>query len=108
MKKRAWGHWEVLCEGDGYKVKKIVVNPRKSLSYQRHQHRDEHWVVIGGKAMVEVKDSLSDRGFHLGKNESIDIPKITWHQLGNDTKEPLEIIEVSTGDIINEEDIERK
>ena len=33
---RPWGRYEILAEGDSHKVKTILVNPGKRLSYQRH------------------------------------------------------------------------
>ena len=47
---RPWGSWHVLDEGPGYKVKRIEVNPHSRLSYQTHEHRSEHWVIVSGKA----------------------------------------------------------
>ena len=47
---RPWGSWHVIDEGDGYKVKRIHVAPGQRLSYQTHEHRSEHWVVIAGTA----------------------------------------------------------
>lgn len=99
---RDWGYWDVLLEGDGYKVKQIVVNPMSKLSYQRHQHRTEYWVIVSGEATIvgEGITRTTDSSYYIGKT--------CWHQLINNTRKPLKIVEVSTGKIINEEDIERK
>jgi mannose-6-phosphate isomerase-like protein (cupin superfamily) len=45
---RPWGKWTILDEGDGdgLKVKRIEVKPHARLSYQTHDHRAEHWVVV--------------------------------------------------------------
>ena len=51
---RPWGSWHVIDEGDGYKVKRIHVTPGQRLSYQTHEHRSEHWVVIAGTATCVV------------------------------------------------------
>ena len=51
---RPWGSWHVLDEGDGYKVKRINVHPGQRLSYQTHEHRSEHWVVIFGTATCVI------------------------------------------------------
>src|SRR5688500_5517343 len=51
---RPWGSWHVIDEGDGYKVKRIHVAPGQRLSYQTHEHRSEHWVVIAGTATCVV------------------------------------------------------
>ena len=57
---RPWG-WYKNIEGNdlsGFKVKRIGVYPGKKLSLQSHNHRSEHWVIIKGKAKVQVgKDS---------------------------------------------------
>ena len=45
-----WGSWQVLEPGDGYKVKRIEVQPGHRLSYQTHSRRSEHWVVVAGIA----------------------------------------------------------
>src|SRR5690349_10916390 len=51
---RPWGSWHVLDEGEGYKIKRIEVNPRSRLSYQTHQHRAELWIVVSGVATYVV------------------------------------------------------
>ena len=47
---RPWGAWFVLEEGPGYKVKRIEVRPGQRLSYQTHDRRAEHWVIVQGTA----------------------------------------------------------
>ena len=49
---RPWGRWEVLDTGEGFAVKRITVNPGAILSLQLHHHREEHWVVVRGRARV--------------------------------------------------------
>lgn len=102
--KRPWGTYEILDEKYGYKVKKIVVKPHNRLSLQKHLHRAEHWVVIKGCALVIKgnKETIVNTG------ESIYIPKNTWHRLEHIGFLPLEIIEVQTGEYLEEDDIERK
>ena len=51
---RPWGAYEVLAEGEGYKVKRIEVKPGHRLSLQMHQNRSEHWVVVSGEAIVTL------------------------------------------------------
>ena len=46
---RPWGSWHVIDEGDGYKVKRIVVDPAQRLSYQTHDHRAEHWSGVAAR-----------------------------------------------------------
>jgi mannose-1-phosphate guanylyltransferase/mannose-6-phosphate isomerase len=100
---RPWGSYTVLEEGERYKIKRIVVKTKASLSLQRHLHRSEHWVVIKGTALVEV----DGKKIYLHENESTFIPKSSPHRLSNPGKIPLVIIEVQNGEYIGEDDIER-
>ncbi|MBM3943966.1 MAG: mannose-1-phosphate guanylyltransferase/mannose-6-phosphate isomerase [SAR202 cluster bacterium] len=100
---RPWGWYEVLDRGEGFQVKRITVNPRQALSLQRHRRRAEHWVVVRGEARVH-KDGET---FVLKQNQSAYVPQGTRHRLSNDGDEPLEIIEVQSGDYLGEDDIER-
>ena len=49
---RPWGTWEVIEEGNRFKVKRLTVTPGQSISLQKHMHRSEHWVVVEGTAIV--------------------------------------------------------
>ena len=100
---RPWGWFEILEEALSYKVKLIQIDPGKSISLQRHQKRSEHWVVVQGIAIVQ-KDNQK---FELNQNQStyIDINEV--HCLSNKTNEILQIIEVQSGEYIDEDDIVR-
>ncbi len=100
---RPWGWFETIEEGESFKVKRIQINPRKSISLQRHQKRSEHWVVVLGKAIVQ-KDNQE---FELNQNESTYIDKNQVHRLSNKSNEILQIIEVQSGEYLGEDDIER-
>ncbi|MGH8182753.1 MAG: mannose-1-phosphate guanylyltransferase/mannose-6-phosphate isomerase [Rhodanobacteraceae bacterium] len=100
---RPWGWYDSLEKGPGFQVKRIGVNPGASLSLQMHHRRAEHWVVVSGVGRV----TNGDRAFDLHANESTYIPIGTRHRLENLTSEPLEIIEVQTGDYLGEDDIVR-
>jgi mannose-1-phosphate guanylyltransferase/mannose-6-phosphate isomerase len=100
---RPWGSFEAIDQGPRFQVKRIVVDPGKKLSLQRHQHRAEHWVVVRGQAQVTVGEEI----FILEENQSTYIPPGTIHRLENPKDMPLEIIEVQSGDYLGEDDIER-
>ena len=100
---RPWGYYEVLAEGATFKVKRLMVHPGAKLSLQLHQHRSEHWVVVGGEAEV-VND---DQVMWLAVNQSTYIPQKTRHRLSNPGKEPLYVIEVQSGCYLGEDDITR-
>ena len=57
---RNWGWYRVLDEQAGYKVKELVIEPGKSLSMQRHQHRAEHWYVLKGQVTIGTLNVSSD------------------------------------------------
>ena len=100
---RPWGWFETLEESASYKVKRIQINPGKSISLQRHQQRSEHWVVVKGVATI-IKDQ---KKFNLTKNQSTYIEKNQIHQIENTTDQILQIIEVQSGNYLGEDDIER-
>jgi glyoxylate utilization-related uncharacterized protein len=74
----------VLEEGPGYKIKRIAVKPKASLSLQLHRHRSEHWVVISGEAEVV----RGEQGLLLHANESSYIPAGAMHRLANGNGRP--------------------
>jgi len=100
---RQWGYYVVLEEGQMYKVKRLCVLPGRSLSYQFHHHRAEHWIVVKGTAKV-VKDGQEE---FLHENESVYVPKSLMHRIENPGKIELHIIEVQTGGYLEEDDIVR-
>jgi len=100
---RPWGSYTVLEKGEGYKIKRVALNPGAKLSLQLHRKRSEHWVVVSGVAKV-TRDGET---FLVHTNESTYIPVNTKHRLENPGEVPLQIIEVQNGDYVEEDDIER-
>ena len=100
---RPWGRWTVLGEGEGYKVKRIEVNPGHRLSLQRHASRSEHWVVVVGTAKV----TIGDRTSFVQAQESTFVPVGTDHRIENPGSHLLVIIEIQNGAYLGEDDIVR-
>ena len=100
---RPWGSYTLLEQGAGYKIKKIIVAPGRRLSLQTHAQRSEHWVVISGTARVQRGEETVD----VGINQSTYIPRGVKHRLENRGETPLEIIEVQSGEYVEEDDITR-
>ena len=98
---RPWGSWHVIDDGPGYKVKRIHVKPGERLSYQTHEHRSEHWLVISGTATFVV-DGVTTTA---GPGEHVDVVAGAAHRIGNDTAEPVVIIEIQRGAYTGEDDI---
>jgi mannose-1-phosphate guanylyltransferase len=100
---RPWGKYDSVDNGDGYKVKRLTVNPGAKLSVQMHYHRSEHWVIVAGKARVHYGSESMD----LNVNESTYHDKEVVHALENLCDTPLELIEVQVGSYLGEDDIVR-
>ncbi len=98
---RSWGKYTLLTESEGYKVRKIEMDPGASLTMQMHYHRSEHWTVISGTGKIII----NDRESIFTENQSTYIPMGVKHKLSNPGKIPLIIIEVQSGKYINEDDI---
>ena len=81
----------------------MEVLPDRRLSYQRHEKRSEHWVVVEGEAVV----TLEGKEVRLSPGGSIDIPQMAAHRILNPGKGPLVFIEVQRGDYFGEDDIIR-
>jgi len=99
---RPWGWTLRLVDMAGYRVNQIRLRPGKSITLQKHRNRAEHWIVVEGTARVT-------RGLEqltLQADESTYITRGMEHRLENPGSAPLVIIEVQTGEFL-EEDIER-
>lgn len=100
---RPWGTYTTLESGERFKIKRIVVKPKASLSLQMHHHRSEHWIVVSGMAVI-VNDDLE---LMLNTNESTFIRAGHRHRLTNPGVIDLVMIEVQSGDYLGEDDIVR-
>jgi mannose-1-phosphate guanylyltransferase/mannose-6-phosphate isomerase len=100
---RPWGWYDCIDEGARFKVKRIQVKPKASLSLQKHLHRAEHWIVVTGTAEIINGDKV----LTLTENQSTYIPLGEVHRLINPGNTPLEIIEVQSGSYLGEDDIIR-
>ena len=45
---RPWGRYESLSEGEGFRSKRIGVNPGAAVSLESNKHRSGQWVVVEG------------------------------------------------------------
>jgi len=112
--KRPWGSYTVLDTSKGFslkakppafgwKIKLVEVEPRQRLSLQFHRRRAEHWVVVDGKAKIQHGKTTK----YIRPNQSIYIPASKTHRIENPLNRPLKIVEVQTGDYLEEDDIVR-
>ena len=100
---RPWGYYNCIEKGSNWQVKEISVNPKSSLSMQKHNFRSEHWIILKGKAKVEIDKSE----IFLSENQSTYIPIGAKHRLSNSEDSNLILIEVQCGNYLGEDDIVR-
>ncbi len=105
--KRQWGEYHVLYErtfpdGVSALTKELVLEAGKSISYQRHFHRDEYWTIVDGEGeiIIDGEKTVVKRG------DTVLIKKLQLHTIKAETK--LTIVETQIGSILSEEDIERQ
>ena len=100
---RPWGNFISIEDGPTWQVKRLEIKPKASLSLQLHKFRSEHWVVVSGKAKVEIDQKITI----LNANQSIYVPLGSKHRLSNPSEDTLIIIEVQSGSYLGEDDILR-
>ena len=108
---RKWGYYRVIHEYEKHtKVKELAIPPGNKLSMQRHSERAEHWFVAEGTATVYTINVSSDVELvgRYKQHQSLHIPKGKWHQLANEDRIPLKLVEIQYGTNCVEEDIERR
>lgn len=100
---RPWGHYDILFESDGCKVKRIKVYPGGKLSYQYHHKRNEVWTIIEGTGQFTLD------GVHTicSAGDTLIIPRFAKHMIENLSSVPLTFIEVQRGTYFGEDDIVR-
>jgi len=109
--RRVWGEFSDLFIDDAVRVKELVIEPGKGISYQRHFKRSEHWFVSKGECVVkhgrDTDKSHEYDTINLKTDEQIHIRQGDWHQIINISEEPCHIIEIQYGEETSEDDIER-
>ena len=100
---RPWGSHDDIAQGQRFHVKHLRVKPGEKTALQLHYHRAEHWIVVQGTARV----TNGDKTLLLGENESTYIPIGSPHRIENPGKIDLHLIEVRSGNYLQEDDIIR-
>ena len=103
LEKRPWGSFENILDEKICKVKKIIISPEQSPSYQYHFKRSEVWVIVQGKGQLKLDGELSD----IIQGDVIKIPTKSKHQIKNIGEDDLIFIEVQLGESFEEDDIVR-
>lgn len=110
FEERIWGKFYNLFQSDNVKVKELIVKPHNGMSYQRHNYRNEIWLVSEGKCIVNFKreDDGLDQSITLNKHDHFLVNIKDWHQITNPFDDECKIIEIQYGDKTEEADIERQ
>ena len=100
---RPWGKYINLYTGRGFLLKELIINPKSSISLQKHTYRSERWTIISGKPKITVNKDK----FFKKPNETVFIKKGSIHRIENPFNKPVQIVEVQMGSILKENDIVR-
>lgn len=110
---KPWGYYQILLSEPGYLVKKLVIDPGHRISLQIHKHRTEYWTIVQANKATLTLSALppmeldKTEEFPIGKGDQWTIDKGEIHRLSCQGPDPLVLIEVQMGDILDENDIER-
>ena len=110
FEERKWGSFFNLFQTKNIKVKELIIEPGKEISFQRHFKRNEIWLVSEGACYVAYakKNNINDiKKIKLKKYDHYVVPAEEWHQIINTSKQPVHLIEIQYGDKCIESDIER-
>ena len=99
---RPWGRWVVLDMTPQLVVKKLVVEPGKRISLQRHRYRSERWIVMQGEAVVQ----RGEEQVRLAPGDGVLIPQNVRHRLTNESDQEVMLLEIQFGELLSEDDIE--
>ena len=81
----------------------MVIYPHEAISFQSHKYRDEHWILVRG----EVEVIIESKKTILRENEYLFINSNSKHRMTNNSESEATIIEIQTGPVLSEEDIDR-
>jgi mannose-1-phosphate guanylyltransferase/mannose-1-phosphate guanylyltransferase/mannose-6-phosphate isomerase len=98
---RPWGHFTSLHEGRQFGVREVVVDPGGRLTLQRHERRDEHWIVVEGEALVR----LDDEERRVVAGEAVRVRRGSLHRLSNPGPTPLRLVEVQYGEALGDDTV---
>tara|TARA_B100000787_G_scaffold95516_1_gene70496 strand:- start:561 stop:1334 length:774 start_codon:yes stop_codon:yes gene_type:complete len=106
---RLWGSFYNLFEEEQVKVKELIVDPGKGMSFQKHFKRHEIWMVSKGSCIVNYSkdDPDNKKSIQLNKFDHYLVPLGEWHQITNPFDETCHLIEIQYGEECIEDDIER-
>lgn len=103
MQYHPWGTTTLLNVGENFRIKRVDLEPKQSMSLHQHQETTENWLVIEGQIDVQI----GDEKYTYQQGEAFFIPQQIKHRLSNNTAQPLSLIKIQSGSSFNEQDITR-
>lgn len=106
---RQWGKFMTYYGSKQAKIKRLIIEPGKSISMQYHNHRSELWFIESGEGSLYT--STDGGELFLKKLKAHDFYRVEvgqWHRLENRASFPLEVIEIQYGTKCEESDIIRR
>lgn len=100
---RPWGGFEVLKDTEIFKSKVVMINPGQQISYQSHDKREEHWLIVQGFGEV----ILDDKVVPVQPGTYVKIPVKAKHRIRNTGEGLMQFVEVQLGSYFGEDDIVR-
>ena len=95
---KSWGEFRIIDTEPKSLTIKITLTQGESLTYHKHEHRDETWTVIEGHGWVK----LDGNEFSVVEGQTVSIPRGAFHTIRAETL--LKVMEVQTGEDIDVED----
>jgi len=102
VEKRPWGLFTQYTHNQRTTVKIIEVAPGGKLSIQKHQRRDELWVILSPYLCT----SIDGAGLVRQVGDEVWVPRGTVHSIENRGSETGKFLEIAFGEF-DEKDIER-
>jgi len=101
---KPWGHFKTFRTGEHYKIKELVISPKKRISLQYHEHRSELWMVVQGT----ISATIGGMNYTMSEGRTIYVGKESVHRIYNPSKTTDAIVaEIQYGDKVDEDDIVR-
>ena len=106
---RVWGKFYNLFQDSRIKVKELIIDSGKGISFQRHQKRSEVWFVSKGSCLVKHSSTEPENASDvaLSTDDIFHVRQGDWHQLINPSEADCHVIEIQYGESTSEDDIER-
>lgn len=106
---RVWGKFITYYDNEQTKVKRLVLNPGKSISMQYHNLRSEFWFIESGVGHIYTLDENKNEvlSLKLETHQYHHVPVSQWHRLENVSDDDLCVVEIQYGTKCTETDIIR-